>query len=621
MTATDVLATVTGLIGLGAIGIAGAAAVRIRDKAAFIVAALIFIAASVVLLSTALSFAGLYRRGPILIAELVLLLVLGAIWWATGRPQPPRGWRRMLSTALAGARRHRSAAFITAAAALAFTVEAVLAVGVAPNNFDSMTYHLSRAAYWLQYESVMQFEGGSSWQLQYGPNAEILQAWTMLFTNGDRFAQLVQWLALIGTGCVIYAGARFLRFSRPASLLAGAVFVTFPLPVLEASSTQNDLVATFFVLSAALFVARGIAHRDLGQVVVAALSLGMAIGTKGTAFVAGPSLVLITAIALWRWRPPRRVVIAGALVLATGVVALGSVNYVQTAFDTGNPIGSAGTAETRSGPLLESGLRTMWSFVDAPGFAGSWIGDVVNASTQRAVGQDPASFAPFSGTEVEEDITGYGPLGLLMLLPLLLWSTVSASTSVARRTVAAAALLYIATHIVLLEPDPFASRTLMMGVALGAPLLARLEGVPWLRHATVLLATVFLIPALFQNYRKPLLPESILRLDRTAQQTFWSPREPTLRTLDEALAGTERVGVVSSNDGMDYLLFGPHFERYLVRRDFARDLNGDLAALSTLDFIKENDLDAVVWAEVPPPPDVRVPDIGPPGLSYFVYRP
>jgi len=33
------------------------------------------------------------------------------------------------------------------------------------------------------------------------------------------------------------------------------------------------------------------------------------------------------------------------------------------------------------------------------------------------------------------------------------------------------------------------------------------------------------------------------------------------------------------------------------------------------------DLDAVVWAEVPPPVDVRVPDLGPPGLSYFIYRP
>jgi len=59
----------------------------------------------------------------------------------------------------------------------------------------------------------------------------------------------------------------------------------------------------------------------------------------------------------------------------------------------------------------------------------------------------------------------------------------------------------------------------------------------------------------------------------------------------------------------------------VVRRDFVRDLDRDPGSLSTLEFIRANDLDAVVWAEVPPPVDVRVPDLGPPGLSYFIYRP
>ena len=137
-----------------------------------------------------------------------------------------------------------------------------------------------------------------------------------------------------------------------------------------------------------------------------------------------------------------------------------------------------------------------------------------------------------------------------------------------------------------------------------------------------MVAVLFLVPALFYNYRKPLRPDSVLGLDRAAQQSAWTPaREPTLRAIDAALANTDRVGVISSNDGWDYPLFGEHFDRYVVRRDFVRDLDRDPASLSTLEFIEANDLDAVVWAEVPPPADVRVPDLGPPGLSYFVYKP
>src|SRR5438046_547892 len=99
-------------------------------------------------------------------------------------------------------RRYRSGAVLPLAlgavlAAAAAALQLVVGVTTAPSNWDSMTYHLSRAAYWLQQGSIAHYDGASIRQLASPPNAEILFAWTMSLAGDDSFVTVIQWLALL----------------------------------------------------------------------------------------------------------------------------------------------------------------------------------------------------------------------------------------------------------------------------------------------------------------------------------------------------------------------------------------------------------------------------------------
>ena len=129
---------------------------------------------------------------------------------------------------------------------------AVAAVEWVPNNWDSMTYHLARVAYWIQYRSVAPYPTGIARQIGLPPGAEYLMLSLQAIAGTDRLDNLVQfaaWLSLVLSAPPL---ARAFGAPRKAASWAGVLVGTLPLGLLEASSTQNDLVAA---LMAAAIVA------------------------------------------------------------------------------------------------------------------------------------------------------------------------------------------------------------------------------------------------------------------------------------------------------------------------------------------------------------------------------
>src|ERR1051325_2425451 len=268
-----------------------------------------------------------------------VLFLIGAAaavagWFATGRPRPPglpspRGLRGLSGPV----------AVIVGLAVLALAVQAYVGARVAQNNWDSMGYHLSRSAYLLQYHSIAQFPGASREQAAAAPDGEVLQALTMMMSGTDRWVASVQWLALVGIGLAVFSGARLLRFGREPSAFAACLFVLLPEPLLQSTTTQNDLIEAFFIAAAAFFVVRGLRDRSRGDVAVAALAMAIAVGTKGTAFIAGTALAVLGVAALIAWRPPARfIALAGAQALLA-LIALGAYNYLLNLRNRGGPLG------------------------------------------------------------------------------------------------------------------------------------------------------------------------------------------------------------------------------------------------------------------------------------------
>ena len=77
---------------------------------------------------------------------------------------------------------------------------ATIALIAPPNNWDSMTYHMSRVEHWRANASVTHYPTNVVWQLYLSPWAEfgILQFQTLGF-GSDRLANSVQWFAFVGS--------------------------------------------------------------------------------------------------------------------------------------------------------------------------------------------------------------------------------------------------------------------------------------------------------------------------------------------------------------------------------------------------------------------------------------
>ncbi len=81
--------------------------------------------------------------------------------------------------------------------AIALLVTFVVALVAAPNNYDSMTYHMTRVAYWMQHHTVAHFPTHNTRQIFMSPWVEyVILHLQVLSFGSDRLVNLVQWGSL-----------------------------------------------------------------------------------------------------------------------------------------------------------------------------------------------------------------------------------------------------------------------------------------------------------------------------------------------------------------------------------------------------------------------------------------
>jgi hypothetical protein len=444
---------------------------------------------------------------------------------------------------------------------------------VAPNEADSLLYHLPRAALMVQRHTVFQappFLPGDP-RVVNPPNAEILQAWTIALLHRDQAVALVGWVALAGLAIVVFSVARELGHGVPGALLAAAVVVLMPVALLQASTPQNDLLLTFLVGSGALLVARGLRGRSLGELAAGGCAWGLAIGTKPTAALAALVLLPGVVLLLVRERPPRALLLRALPCVALPAVLLGGGNYFENMLHRGDPLGGSVTALRRefahaSAPV--NTLRVIWSVaLDAPGFRSPAELEQLLASPRQELfgGAAGAYFAPPDAaiqTQVDEDNAAFGITGAVLLLPLILWALVSPRAPPAERLLALAGVLYVVVFAGVMGYSPDDGRLVMPGVLLAAPLLAHLAGRRWSRRAVAVLALIAAWPLLVANPNKRVLSPSALGQTRVDQQLVeFGNAKPVLRALGRHVGPREPLGYVETRDYTDtdwpvYPLFG-----------------------------------------------------------------
>ncbi len=208
-----------------------------------------------------------------------------------------------------------------------------------PNNWDSMTYHMSRVVHWIQDRNVSFYPTHILRQLFQNPWAEFAIMHLQILSGGDRFANFVQWFSMIG--CLIGVSLLAKQFGGDLqSQLFAAVFAgTIPMGILQSSSTQNDYAVSFWLLCFVYFSISLIRQEQIHWpfALGAGFSLGLAILTKGPAYIFAVPFVAWVGYSFLRtfrfksWKL--------ALLIGAACLVLNSGHYTRNLSLFGSPIG------------------------------------------------------------------------------------------------------------------------------------------------------------------------------------------------------------------------------------------------------------------------------------------
>jgi hypothetical protein len=321
------------------------------------------------------------------------------------------------------------------------------------------------------------------------------------------------------------------------------LFASLSQTVLQASTTQNDLLTASFVVAAVAFLASA----ERASLPLAALALGLAIGTKVTGVFALPAVGLIGGLLL----PRRDWMRFGALVLCM-FVAVGAFGYVLNLAHTGSPFGTASATAS-------------FSFRQH-----SWSGRA--ESLLRIPADTVIDFRISRAWPPDEDLSYFGPLGAVLVIPIVVltlrrWRRRRVPSI--QGALALALPLYVVTLALAYRYNPWIGRFMLTPAALVAPLFGTVLKTP--RYATFVLgiALVTLVSTLLFNHAKPsgiAGGSSIWSMTRVQAQSVQRPgMRPVLASLQVCVPVDARIGYVLNGDDWDYPLYGDGLSRSLVR--------------------------------------------------------
>jgi hypothetical protein len=418
-----------------------------------------------------------------------------------------------------------------------------------PNNVDSQEYHLQRQVFWLQQGSVEHFPTSNLRQVAMPPLTEFAGLTLMVLSGGDRYHNLVQWLALMLTLCAVALLTRRFNRSPTAQLTAAAWVVTLPLAFMQASTTKNDVVVILFACLLAYWTLLLDTRARLRWPLVALIGLGfgaLAL-TKGTGIIFGLPIGLMLAVVLWR---RHRILAAPALVTITLLAlalnaghfarnerAFGSVAPDQPGIHDGPALGNA---DHSLGALASNVIRAVASHCVTP--SQSW-NDGVTAfvrTIHQKLGRDVddpnttwiplGRFRPYRWWQRDEDrAAAPAHLVLALLLPVVLWWTRREIPWKPTLMLAGCAIAGFVLFCWVLKWQNWHVRLIMVSPALIAPVFGWSFGrrrLRWLGAAAIAFLLVTLGPSLNSMEHPMWGPRTIFNADPLALRCYYRPMWP-----------------------------------------------------------------------------------------------
>lgn len=452
----------------------------------------------------------------------------------------------------------------------------------APNNWDSLTYHLARVEHWIQNGTLAHYRTNIEQQISFNPGAEILILHSRLLSGSDHYVNLVQWVAFVVSAAAASLVARRLGGNEMGQVMTGLFVLTFPMGILQASSTQNDLVTGcwIIVLAERLLAFRAVPSA-LGIAEVGA-ALGLALVTKGTALVAAFPLGCWMLLMLWPLGFGR--FLRYAAVAGTVALALNAGWWMRNYQVFGSPLGTlggfVGNATHGLDVVYSNAVRGLSSQILTPSMAANARIYEAAAAVVRVAGVDPEDPGTTMGSfRSTPDVGGWSrvahedlaasPVHTVVILGGMAW----AMTRRQRSDVLGYAFVIVGAgllYCVVLRWQLWIARLHVPLFLLAAPIAGLALGA-WRPFRVATASAVMLIaslPALLFNETRPLLPRSAEResvLTRSRVATMFANLPPVQRSYEEGVRAVaalrpRELGLILEEGCFEYAVW------YLLRQ-------------------------------------------------------
>lgn len=411
----------------------------------------------------------------------------------------------------------------------------------APNNWDSMLYHLPRQVYWIQNHSVAHYPTTRTFQISMPPFSEFMGMHLMLLSGGDRWANMVQCFSFTMVMLVVSLIARDLGANRRGQILAAFLVASTPIVYIFSSNTKNDVVLALWVCLLAWWAIRIFIDSNYGTVraLLIGATLGLALLVKGSSFFFIPASCFFIGVGIIR---STRRFAKPAVAIMISAILLNSGHWIRNYRMFDSPIGynqyMKEDVNKSFGPaaLTSNIVRNITLHLGTPS-------ERFNSGLERSVNnvhelldidpQDPR--ITYINTEYEigywphhEDSTPAGAhvvligLTLILALPFRRWLPERLFYMYLAIPCAGFALFCL-----MLQWTPWHTRLHIPLLCLFMPAIAvMLTKTPgrFVKPLAVVGIVVSLYPTLADNYRPLLGKHSVFKTDRTTQMFHARPK-------------------------------------------------------------------------------------------------
>ncbi len=305
---------------------------KIKGRVEFILAGYVISNGLIVVMVEILSLLRAITPAFLLFCNLIILLPILYIFWRT-KPQLYDPFKNT-STTIKSIFADRLDIFLFAGLiGVGFILFALVNRVFWIEEFDAVVYHVPRIVYWMQHQSLLPWEESIlNPRVAFPFNAEIIELWVTLFWDTDQLIPFVPWFAGIIAVVAVYGLAVQLKFSKQNSLFIAFIFSAMPVVAWQSKLIlSHDINTAVEIVAAVYFLLEWQISRRTEHLVLAGSGMGLALGTKLSAFYALPGfavLVLIFAFSKQHSESLKRK-LTFLIYLAIPVILLGSYVYIQ----------------------------------------------------------------------------------------------------------------------------------------------------------------------------------------------------------------------------------------------------------------------------------------------------